>query len=388
VNSTVRTLAPFGVLLVGVGVAALFVATRPTPQKVASTPLPTRVDVTRVQRGPEAIRVHGMGSVIAAREVDVKPEVSGRVRSFDDRLIPGGLFRAGERMLRVDTADYKIALEQAQADVARARFEYELEQGRQRIAKKEFELLERDQQLDETGSDLALRRPHLRNAKAALEAAQSRLRKAELDLARTAIRAPFDAFVQAESVEVGQLVSPQTTVARLVGTEVFWVQVSIPVAALDWIDDGALTPAVVRHQAITRTGRVLQVLPDLDPKGRMARVLVAIDDPLDLSPTDPSQPSRPLRLGAYVDVTLEGATADVAVVPRSALRDGDRVWLMGPDDELVIRDVDTVWRERTVVYVSDGLTDGDRLITSRIAAPVPGMKLRTGSEPEKPAASL
>ena len=64
-----------------------------------------------------------------------------------------------------------------------------------------------DVQTSEIGRELALRIPHRQKMEAALEAARSRLKEAELSLERTTIRAPFNALVQNESVDLGQLVS-------------------------------------------------------------------------------------------------------------------------------------------------------------------------------------
>ena len=79
---------------------------------------------------------------------------------------------------------------------------------------------------------LAQREPQLEASRLALKAAQSALKKAQLDLTRTTLRAPFNAMVVSENVDTGQLISPQTSVARLVGTDEYHVQVSVPVASL------------------------------------------------------------------------------------------------------------------------------------------------------------
>jgi len=64
-------------------------------------------------------------------------------------------------------------------------------------------------------------------------------------------------------------------------------------------------------------------------------------------------------------------------VPRTALRDGSRVWLMNQEGTLEIREVQEVWGDDAYVYLSGGIGSGDLLITSDLAAPVPGMALRT-----------
>ncbi|MCP4658069.1 MAG: HlyD family efflux transporter periplasmic adaptor subunit, partial [bacterium] len=179
---------------------------------------------------------------------------------------------------------------------------------------------------------------------------------------------------------------PQSRLATLVGTDEFWVQISVPVERLDWFDVpglGAEQGSEVRvvHDAgpgkrIVRSGRVVRLLGDLDPRGRMAQLIVSVEDPLALE-KDSDTPRMPLLLGSYVSVEIPGREiADVYKVPRVALHDGSRVWLMAQDGSLDIRDVRVIWREDDAVYVQQGLTDGERIITSRIAAPVQGMRLK------------
>lgn len=381
-NKLFRMLAPLVVIAVGVALAVVLVKTRPRPQKAEAPVVPTRVRVEAVALQDRPVRVSAMGNVIAAQQVDLRPQVGGRVVSYNSQLVPGGLVAQGETLVRIDPRDYRLALDDAEAALEKARFDAELERGRQKVARREFELLRSDKdELDEEGYALALRKPHLRNVEAALAAAKSRVERARLDIARTTVEAPFNAIVQSESVDLGQLVNNQTTLATLVGTDAFWVQVSVPVSALEWIrpDPAGGSAVEIRHARgraapIVKAGRVVRLLGDLDPRGRMARLLVRVDDPLDLG--RPTESRQPLLLGAYVEAVIEGRSADrVAVIPRIALRDGDHVWLMNRDDVLEVRAVSTTFRGRDEVYVASGLDEGDRVIVSRIAAPVPGMTL-------------
>ncbi|NNE19254.1 MAG: HlyD family efflux transporter periplasmic adaptor subunit, partial [Myxococcales bacterium] len=226
---------------------------------------------------------------------------------------------------------------------------------------------------------------------------QSALKKAQLDLTRTTLRAPFNAMVVTESVDAGQLVSPQGTVARLVGTDEYHVQVSVPVASLRTVrartDDapGSETKIIqyVGQETIERRGEVIRQLPDLDPGGAMARILVRIENPLG-NPGD-----LPLLLGSFVDVEVGAQPIEDAIrVPRVALRNGRSVYVMNDDDQLEIRDVQIAWTEPDAVLVTRGLESNERVVTSRIPTPVPNMLLRTLAEkpeaapgdPSKPAA--
>jgi RND family efflux transporter MFP subunit len=327
-----------------------------------------------------------MGTVVPAKRVALQPEVSGRIVAQSPQLMPGGLFRKGDVILRIDPRDYETAVKQQEAAVEQARLEVQLEKGRQVIAKREWKLLEEDIALDQSSQDLALRRPQLKNANVALEAAESTLEQARLQLERTTVYAPFNAVVQEEFVDEGQFVNPQTQLATLIGTDRFWVQVSIPVDRLRWLtfsgteasgkSNVRIVQEVTGEVSIGRSGRLARLVGDLDPVGRMARVLVEIDDPLGLN--EKKNPAGiPLMLGAYVRVEIEAENAqEVFLLPRMAIREGNQVWIVDEEDRLTVRPVEVFWRSKDTVLIRNGLQEGDRVVTNSIPLPIPNMKLR------------
>lgn len=382
-----RRLLPLVIIAVGVLGAWWLIANRPRAQRERLEPIPPIAQVVQAERSTQRVRVAGMGTVVAAKRVVLQPEVSGRIVEQSPQLLPGGLFRKGNVILRIDPRDYETAVKQQEAAVEQAHLEVRLEKGRQVIAQREWKLLEEDFSLDEASQDLALRKPQQKNASVSLEAAESMLEQARLQLERTRVYAPFNAVVQDEFVDEGQLVSPQTQLATLIGTDRFWVQVSIPLDRLRWLEfsgtEGTDTSVVTVIQEVSgdvqieRPARLIRLLGDLEPVGRMARVLVEIEDPLDLK-SDGNSHSIPLMLGAYVRVEIEGRSVEeVFSVPRTSIREGDQVWIMDEEDRLVLRPVEVLHRSKDRVLIRNGLEGGERIVTNRIPSPLPGMKLRT-----------
>ncbi len=383
-----RVLLPLAVLAAGLLGARWLISHSPHVQRRATEPVPPLVETVPAEPSTQTVRIAGMGTVIAAQKIDLQPEVSGRIIWQSPKLQPGGLFRAGERILQIDPRDYEFAVKQKEAAVEEARLQVSLEKGREVIAKREWKLLEGDIALDQASRDLALRRPQQKNARAALEAAESALEQARLQVERTTVYAPFHALVQEEFVDEGKLVNPQTRLATLVGTDRFWVKASVPVDRLQWIrrpgsEEIEKSKVTIINEPsdnarIERPGRLVRVLGDLDPVGRMARVLIEIDDPLCLKKKRGPE-CIPLMLGAYVRVEIQGRRLEgIFTVPRRAVREGDRVWLLDNKDRLVIRPVKILWKGEKSVLVRNGLKDGDRIITNPIPSAVPGMRLRAG----------
>lgn len=412
------------ILAVAGGVSAYWLTHQPTARRRPPKPQAVLVEVRRVSPTSEPVVVRAMGEVVPAKEIKLAARVSGEIVKVSPQFVPGGYIKAvtGEdrpagrreaakapegpvgleayealqgdrRILQIDPRDYKLVVRQRAGDLAKAQCELKVEMGRVSVAKREAELL--GHVIKQEDEDLVLRKPQLAMARAAESAAEAALEKARLDLKRTTVTTPFNVVVQSRSVNLGSQVAVGSPLASLVGTDEYWVQVSVPVDQLKWIDIPVLagekgSPVRVYHEAAWgagpdafRAGTVSRLMPDLEPLGRMARLLVAVADPLHLSA--PLQERRVLILGAYVRVEIKGRKLEKVVrVSRTALREGDSVWVMKPDQTLDIRQVRIEWSGNEYVYVSEGLRDGDILITSDLGAPVQGMALRTAGASARP----
>ncbi len=374
-----------GLVSVTAALALISVWMRPAVQKQVPLSSATLVEVITVEPREERTEVEAYGTVQAVHDLSIQPEVKGKVIELSPNLVVGGAFDEGDTILKIDPRDYEIVVDQEAANVAKAEFELKREQGRRIIAIREWELLESSVPASDLAKELALREPHLKEKLAAHKAAESKLRRAEIDLERTVLKAPFNGVIVEETVEIGQVIGTSTQVARLVGSDRFRVQVSIPYDRLDWIeiaweDQREGSPVVVTQEVdddenLTWTGNVEHLLSNVDPNGRMARLLVQIEDPLGLKKEEEG-PTDPLLLGTYVRVNIQGPELDeVFVIPRKALREGSDVWVMNDDDELEIREVKVLSRRRNDVVVGEGLNAGDRVVVSSVPNPLPGMTL-------------
>ncbi len=387
-TATMRQIA-LPVLIVGLAIfgAQMLIASRPNVPKVSRDVKPTFVEVLTARVRDERAVLTAHGTVQAHRRLTVQPEVGGRVVRLNPHVVIGGTIPKGAALLQIDPRDYHVAVDEQRAALAKAEFDVKVELGNQAIARREWDLLQPSAgEINALSQQLALRRPHLKEKLIGLAAARSRLRKARLDLRRTIVRTPFNALVLNESVEIGQLVNAQTSVATLVGTDEFRVQVSVPIHRLAWITfpgpDGR-TGSPVRMirdlgngRTVVRRGTVVEFLGDVTQNGRMAQVLVSIRDPLELGQT--AEARRPLLLGEYVRVAIEGPLLrDVTVLPRHAIREGSRVWIKNAEQRLDIRPVDIVLFRQETVLVGKGLRDGDAVIVSHVPAAIPGLPVHT-----------
>jgi RND family efflux transporter MFP subunit len=380
------------VIVLGLGVATYITHKAPKAQKRAPVKAIPVVEVQVVEPGDHRITVPAMGTVVPAREVTLRAQVSGKVLSLHPEFIKGGYIKENDEILKIDPVDYQLTVTLAEAKVKDAESALELAEEEANAAKEEWRLLnENTANTKDAPPPLVAKEPQLAAAQAKLKAEQAELKQAELDLKRTSVRAPFNGIVRSKSVEVGSLVTPQDPLAELVGVDEYWIQVSVPIDYLRWISvpnrkgKKESQVRVVHRSGYQRTGEVIQLLGDLETEGRMARILVAVKDPLGLNDSD--QSIRPLLIGEYVRVEIEGSPlSQVFRIPRVALRENDTVWVVGEDSTLDIRPVTTIWRDTQTVFLDQGLDPGDRVIVSDLAAPVEGMKIRMeGAERAEPA---
>jgi RND family efflux transporter MFP subunit len=300
----------------------------------------------------------------------------------------GGMLAEGVKIVQINPKDYELAIMQKQRALSDAEYSLKLEQGHQDVARKEWDLLYGDQKINEAESELALRKPHLEKVQVEIEAARAELEQAKINLERTTLAAPFNVLVLNKYVDLGSQVTSQEKLADLVGTDIFWVQVPLPIERLQWVqipngqnETGSRVKIIYREDNV-REGRVIRLLPDLSKEGRMARLLIEVKDPLDLQAKGEKRPM--LLIGEYVRVLIEGEQLhDVYNIPRSALHNDSEVWIADEENRLAIRPVKTIWRDEESVILQDGFKPGERLIVSGLAAPVAGMPLRIEA-PEEP----
>lgn len=357
-----------------------------TPPKVLA-PL---VELMQTQVIDYQTSVYAMGTVVAAQSVNLTPRISGMVIRVSPNFIEGGMLKKGEELVELDPTDYRLAIKQKESELAKAQFNLKLELGQQAIVKREFQLLGGD--LNEQEQELVLRRPHLNAAKAALDAAEAALQQAHLDLSRTRPVAPFNAIITTRNANIGAWMSAFSTgtpLARLVGTDSFWINASLPIDKLGWIQIPGInsrqgSPAKISYETgwgkgVYRTGTIKRLQAELEPEGRMARVIVEVEDPLSQKPANKQAP--PLMLGTYVRVEIAGKMLrNVISVPETVLHDGQQIWLMSAQKTLEIHKVNPVWIEQGRVYLNkDQLPENASIITSDLSAPVPGMRIRTAA---------
>lgn len=366
-----------GLVLATMATVGLIWLTEPEPEREAAVKRTAMlVEVTTVEQGTFQPVLTALGSVRAAEDVTLQPRVAGQVRALSERFVPGQVVEAGTVLVELDPADAQNALAQARSDLQLAEADLALERGRQAVARTERDNIRGA--ISPEQERLVLREPQLQAAEANVVAAEAAVKQAELELARTRVRAPSRSLVLRRGVGVGSLVSTNTALGRLVAVSQFWVELTVPTRQLRYIPDDALVHLRDRAawtEGQERLGRVSGVVRELDDTTRLARLLVTVDDPLALDSDAPV-----LTAGAYVEARIEARElVDVVRLPRALLRKGETVWAL-EDGVLRIHPVEVVLEDAEYAYLAAGLASDSQVVATDLSTVKDGAPLRTSAE--------
>jgi RND family efflux transporter MFP subunit len=382
-----RFFLPVLVLAAGALAAVALIASGPEVQRRAPevvVPL-VRVVVATPETIQHRIRTHG--TVDPRTESELIPEVTGRVVWVSPALVSGGFFAHQDVLLRVDRADYEIALERARASLNRAESEHrratrDLERSRGLAERKYASAAELD------------RAENIQHAAAAtLREMRAALVQAERELARTELRAPYAGRVRQARVDVGQFVTRGASLATIYAVDYAEVRLPIPDEELAYLDGDLLSQSqdaeggaeVILHARFagrdrTWRGRIVRSEGEIDPKSRMVHVVARVEDPYG---RESAAHEAPLAVGLFVDAEILGTIAEqVFVLPRASLRSGGRVLVVDAESRLRFRPVEVMRAAGESVVVAAGLQPGDRVCISPLDAPVDGMRVRVALDGE------
>ena len=401
-----------GGLLVGAVVLTWLLGVfAPQPETSDPPPQSPLVSTTPIEVRAGSLLVRGTGTVRPAREIELTAEVGGRLVDVSDALVSGGRFEAGETLARIDPADYRSAVQQAEAQVTQAKFQLIQAREQAGAAREDYERIrERTGRAPTPDSTelgrLVFNEPQVAQAEANLQGAKASLETAKINLERTRLQVPFDGLVRRKQADLGAFVAPGTPVATVYGTDQVEIVVSLPSrkAALIrnlWTatgeQSGTELPATVTTsyggEAFSWPARVHRVEGAISEQTRTVDVVVRVPGPYDRAMTVQSRmpeqdpPSSglerpPLAVGTYAEVDIEGRRdGTYHVVPRRAVhsRTPDEppvVWTAIGDSMLVERTVTPIQTVEEQTYLAPTLDPDARVITTDLRVQTDSMQVR------------
>ncbi len=373
-----RAAWPIGVALAGVALFALLQVTKPKPAPSIEPPRPTSVEVVPSIRATSRPTVVAYGEVRPGVRTELVAQVGGRITSISPAFIEGGAFAPDEVLLKIEDTDYLAAVDEREARVAAAKVDLEQALADADVARKQLAG-------QKNPSPLALKKPQVARAQAALKAAQTALSLAQTNLERTQVSLPFAGRVQRQSADLGQYVGPGKVLGTVFGTDVAEVRLALTDSQLSSLGipigfsgegENALSvtlSAVIGGEVHYWQGQLTRLDAAIDPGTRSVYGTVRVEDPYGSGAGE----GMPLAVGLYVDAEIEGRPIiDAVQIMAEGLRAGDEVFVLDGEGLLDVRKVEVVHRNRSTVLLSSGVEAGDLIIVSAIRNPVRGMRLQ------------
>ena len=365
------------IIVASFALTMIMIFAKASPKPVQNKFVPPVVETMNAIPQSFKVRINSQGTVVPRTEITLTSEIPGKIDFVSPQIQSGSSFDKGDTLLILDQRDFELALIAAQSSMYQAQVVYEREVAESEVAKKEWSNINGGK-----ASSLALRKPQLDQAKAALAAAEANYQRALLNVERTFIRAPFKGRVRNEYVDIGMVVSPGIPLAQIYAIDM--IEVTLPIAESDIkflsipLDGRVVSVSEQPSMVLTSTfaglsqawrGKILRSAAEIDSKTRMLSVIGQV------SVNSSKKSSIPIKVGMFVNATIEGKSFnDIYVIPREKVRDGE-VWVLNNEGILSKRNVSVLRYEKDKALISDGFEKGDKVLLTRLDVLVEGMKL-------------
>ncbi len=369
-----RYILPFVVLAAFIVVAVVMYLNRPVAERSGAPQGPgLTVNTMTVTPRDYAINAPSYGTVQPRTRSNLVSQVGGEVIWVNPQFRDGGVFKTGDALLRIDARDYEADVQIARAALYEAQQALAEEQAQSQQALADWERLGDGGEAD----PLVLRKPQLLAANASVSSAEANLRKAQLNLERTSVTAPFDGRILSTDVDLGEVISSNSQLATVYATDYVEIRLPLANADLSFVElpepgrqDNVSVPVEI-HSSLSGgpawDGTLVRTEGAIDDDSRQLHVVAQVDDPFLLQPGEQIPAGRkPLKIGEYITATIKGRTlSQVVVIPNSTIYQGSYAYVVD-DGRLQRRDLDIAWQNATDAVITAGIQPGDELVTTTL----------------------
>ena len=325
---------------------------KPAPkskEQVIVVPLAEVVHVSAQDHQPPVLTY---GTVQSYFETTVTPQVSGRIIEVAKDFRVGKLVKKDMLLARIDDTDYVAALARESANLATAKRTLAEEEIRAKQAAEDW--IASGRALG-TASDFVLRKPQLEAAKASIMSSEAAEKKAQADIQRTMIRAPYDAVVLQRTASLGNWAAQQQSLGLLVATDKAEVRLPLTANQVTRVNLPGLTensPSAIlvtltsaSKPDVTWQGTLTRTEPSVEARNQVTYIIVEVEKPYRADPA-------PLVVGTFVNASIPAKViTDSYQVPESALVNDSFIWILDENNKLVRLSVNRVYSHEGDVFL-------------------------------------
>ncbi len=347
-------------------ICALILLTKPQAKRGA--PPPEHAIVVEIEKvEPKNITPHiaSYGRASPLTRTNLTARVNGVVEYVADTARMGARFSKGDVLIKIEQVDYQIEKRVANAQVAEAESVLANELALGEEAKHNWKASGRSGE----PPPLALREPQRRAAEAALESAKANAQRAELNLARTTISAPYDGYVLSRFADIGAYVTINTPLIEVFSSEA--AEIALPLKTIDLpllplhlinnpaapLDFGLVKLTSTTDPNVHWFGKIVRGSNAIDNQSRQLHVVARVE-----SPFETTDARSGLKVDEYLIASIQGAPMKgVIVVPNKAIYQNSYVYIY-KNKQIFQREITLGWRDNEKSIVTSGLAIGDNIV--------------------------
>jgi RND family efflux transporter MFP subunit len=387
IKTILRRLTPLFILIFFSVAALLLINSKEAPEQKEEEKAVPIIDVVNVEQKTVSLNLPSYGVVTPKNKTQLVTEVKGRLLTISPNFVAGGVVKKGEQLAVIEPSDYEADLSQAQASLAQAQAALEEEVARGEVAKNDWKGYDGG-----LPPELGLRVPQLKKEQANVKFAQAAMARAQRNLERTIIRAPFEGIIKVRNVDLGQYVTLGTNLGELYDTRI--AEVRLPLAnndlayleSVDNPDTQVTLSASLAGRDVNWTGHIVRSEGVIDADNRMVYLVAEVKDPYLRESHEVGL--LPLKYGSFVTAVIKGRTVEgIVELPRHFVRNG-QVAIISADNIVEVRDVNIVRTDTDSVYIKDSLKDGERISITKLASMRSGQQVKILGDSSKDATKL
>lgn len=368
------------IIIAGIFGISMLKKYRPQPKKKASVRTLKTINILNVEKSSSRSFVNAFATAEPAQNTTLVSEVAGTVIEVSDKFKIGGVFKKGESLLKIDSTNYKLALSDANSKLKDAQLLYEQELARSSKARRDWKDVGRGKQ----ASSLTLRIPHLESAKAKVELSKVAIEKAQKDLEKTIIVAPYDCRINRIQTNLGAYIAPGVPMALI--NSLNDIEIKIPLSQDDLAKIGISAnfskhdneinninknlEVVLTSKNKSWQGQILWTSGSFDAVTRITYAITKVENSKGLAP---GTPLKVKILGEKVN--------NIFKIPTKSIYSLDEIIIVKPknDGSNIAQLYLQKFKGFTLgdeIIVKEGLKEGDIICVSPLNYVVNGMKVK------------
>lgn len=316
------------------------------------------------------VKFEATGNVSTRAEIDITPQVSGRVVMVNDSFFEGGDFKAGETLFKIEPLDFELNVKKLEAEIMKAKTAYNIEKAQSDAAWEEWQMLNKDKAIPE----LVARIPQLEEAKANLESAKAQLEEARLDLKRANFSLPFSGSILTGNLEIGDYVTAGQSYGTAFDKKNLEVNISIDNDKLNFLELQKETNKVkitLGDSNIKNVydGYIKRIPSNIDPQTRFKNLIIGF-----------KQSSDEISLGSFAKMKIFGKRFDnVFILPSTALQKEGIIWQLNEDNSIKKIEPEIIFEDSNNIVLKEIPQDA-KIIITRLSGASDGMKVHLSDE--------